>query len=201
MSYDRNKLDETKRDLNERFGKHKATMREMFVTPRVGRDLQSFGTLIDWREPGNFDLAMTFLVVGNRLIVYGDGGEAIYVWGEEVSPTFLAETDYFYFVKKAQGHSGHIELYDWDSVRVRHHLGEFVKESSFRDAPKEDRLALREWRDSSYSEHEWMMFVHDHNLLHHSAAYDWGKGIHFNAALHWYGLRLAYKQIQEAPKT
>lgn len=198
MTYDQKKHEEIIKDLDNRFKDHRVTARA-FVNLMPDDNTRAHLSIeeIHWSIPNDGNFSCTYLFRRNGLVVYGDLGEAVYVWNEPISLSFVAQVGYSYFISKCRGIDGHVDLHEWDPDRVASRMNELFEEMSPEGrAKKEDEFS--DWKDSSHNRHEWDLFVQDHESLNHSEAYDWGQGIHFRAMCHWYGLKLAYKQFKES---
>lgn len=146
--------------------------------------------LIMWRQPHESNYAVNYMIWRNRLIVTGDLGEAIFVWGETVDLKFLVGCDYSYFISKCQGIDGHQKLRQWDPDRVKVMMEEWLVEN-----PKPDH-DIDGWENHSGSYEEWGAFAHENDLLRPEEPYNWGYTYHYRAVAIWLGLRLAAEALK-----
>jgi hypothetical protein len=195
MTQGKNKMQEIIKDLDDRFKNHRVRVRSFISSdsngPSAYRPIEEFY----WAAPGVGDFSCTYLFRRNRLIVFGDLGEAIYVWSEIIPPKFVAETNYDYFIKKYMEIDGPVRLYDWDADRVREKMAQFLEK---RVGDGEVSEVFEDWESSIFSEREWELFVYDNQELMEEDATTWGEGINFRSVCHWYGFKLAFKQFRES---
>jgi hypothetical protein len=63
--------------------------------------------VINWQKPGTWNYGCRFIIHRRWLVVVGDIGEAVFEWGQDITPEFLLKINLDYFLGKCQAsHNG-----------------------------------------------------------------------------------------------
>jgi hypothetical protein len=198
-----------KRPLEEEFSKHVATIEQ-----------EGDVTKIRWQQPGTWCFAVKYIITDNVLMVYGDLGEAVYVWGSPISLQFLSTLGIDYFASKCMASEEGQGYREWCYETAEKYLQDEIDERirdfdiNFEDEPKPENITFKDLIEYNggdsmtlqYKE-EWNRFMadlDDYCLEFPSGAklsmedrWDIGMVISSRCKLHLIGIQMAYKQLQD----
>ena len=145
----------------------------------VFSDCGMFKTL-EWGNPGTSNYWLRAIISKRTLIIYGDIGDAIYQWSQELDWQWLSGLGLGYFSGKCQASEEGRQYVDWDDEAAQSWL-----ETCFKDEEEQRAADMEEWdedkrkayaekhptmrqrfEDASgagnlFSQMEWNMFLHD----------------------------------------
>lgn len=113
---------------------------------------------LEWRHPnGGSNYWCRFIISGSFLIVFGDVGDAVFCWGQNLTWEWLATMDVGYFEGKCQASEDGRRYRSWDSDKAKKALEEMFAEEGM-DSAKEKFEGLWGWNYIT-SQHEWWSFL------------------------------------------
>lgn len=71
-----------------------------------------------WKRPDTGIYSVYYLISGRHLFVYGDIGDAVYVWGSPINLEFLANLSLSYFASKCQASEHGRGYVSWDGDKA-----------------------------------------------------------------------------------
>ena len=74
--------------------------------------------VLTWKKPGTGNYMVRYLVSGNTLCVYGDLGEAIYQWSENVTLEWISNLYLSYFKGKCQASEVGRDFREWSQRKA-----------------------------------------------------------------------------------
>lgn len=74
--------------------------------------------VIEWSKPKSWNYGCRFILHSQWLVALGDIGEAVYQWGESITPKFLAGLDFHYFHSKCRSSECGSKFEFWDSEKA-----------------------------------------------------------------------------------
>ena len=154
--------------------------------------------VLTWKNPGSYNYYVKYIVIGNTLCVYGDLGEAIYQWSENVTFEWVSNLDLSYFAGKCQASEVGRDFKEWSERKAREAMKHFEKEEYFKWSKFEEEGGP----EALYDKHEWAEWLREHgyNILgedYWDWAYGIGKQINTRCVYHFMGLQMAMKQVSE----
>lgn len=205
MSFDKRIENQYQAQLEKEFRNHRSVFAETVLKPgsiegtfdpEIAERLVSRMTsqILVWRERESTIFMVNYIIKGGCLMVSGDLGEIIYEWSSPISWGFLVNTSFDYFASKARGIDGYDKPFTWTEDRVMERVAEY------RDDHKEDE----DWEDpfdgfESHleSEEAWIAFLEDSSVdTSDLEAWSWGRGPNFRCYAHWYGIKMAIRQLK-----
>lgn len=188
-------------NLKSYFGNHVAQVRMA-----IGAIDEESLIHLRWAMPDSNFSRVDYIIRRGYLYVSGDLGEAIYQWNSMIDLKFLAECDLDYFASKCQASEKGTHFEHWYREKAEHWIRNNLKEL----ATEYEGLPIYEQEQTSLIgscglEDEWRhhlehMDEDDRTLLFGEEWYDYlniGNDVHIRLWLHWQGLKLAYKQLEE----
>lgn len=149
--------------------------------------------LMTWRRPDSTNYLVRYVIDGGILAVWGDTGDAIYGWSEQLTWEFLAGLDLHYFHGKCCASEQGRSYNDWDHRVAALRLDEYIV-----DAPTELRVRDRGGFESLYRRDEWHHWLasngHDCFGEGISEVSDLGSVIAWRCRAHLIGLKMAVAQ-------
>lgn len=194
------------------FSKHKATLSVFRDGMGIESPEKSLGeiTLINWQEPGSWNCAVRYIIHRHALMIYGDLGDAVFIWGQPLSLGFLRGLQVDYFASKCQASESGRGGRAWNRDRAEQNLRGALKArlgwkfnhdgplySTFRD--------LEPWQinDALANQHAWVdllsnrpkLFNGDELGLEVRDCADFGMEITRRVRGFLVGLKMAAKQL------
>ena len=74
--------------------------------------------VLTWKKPESYNYMVRYLVSGNTLCVYGDLGEAIYQWSENVTLEWISNLYLSYFKGKCQASEVGRDFREWSQRKA-----------------------------------------------------------------------------------
>jgi hypothetical protein len=200
------RLDTERQDDRKQFENHKATPSGPFEPGKPWHVL--------WKEDGSSNYYMDVIILRNNLYISGDLGEAVYCWGEWITPDFLVDLDVHYFFSKCEASENGRRGREWSESAAT----DWLKEQWEDIIPEcEDDLGMvsaatelfEDLRAVAHSEWEWRAKVWECHESHddpiskvlgndaytESSIWDAGKVPMTRIILHWLGMRLAFQSL------
>jgi hypothetical protein len=86
--------------------------------------------LLIWGKPGTIHGYVEYVTRGNKLIVTGDYGSAVYCWSQNVTLKWVAGCNYDYIHGKCDASAGgrSSDWHDWDPAKVETTIREAIEE-------------------------------------------------------------------------
>jgi hypothetical protein len=153
-----------------------------------------------------------YLRVGNRLIVTGDIGDAIYWWSDKNDLHWVSQLDLSYFASKCTASEVGRLFHGWDEHKALRRVLELIAEEEERrqedgdgtEIGLRDEFTKRGGYEAIYSRDAWCAWCPD-NAAAVFGEY-WfesvgavGECIHMRCAGHLLGLKMAFEQIEGNP--
>ena len=188
--------DQVIRDFTDRhFAKHRAQLVQEGGPDRPW--------VIRWAVPGTYIFSVTYLLYQNALFVSGDIGCATFVWSQVISPAWVAGCDFSYTLSKCEASESGRKFETWVAVVAK--TGWLNLKEDLDEDSQIRKLLLEHESESLDKEH----FAHIAREVYDASGdaelasmiSDIGMAPHANAIGMWLGLRLAWKQLQEASTT
>lgn len=85
-------------------------------------------TVIDWTKPGTWTYGLRIIIHRRWLIIVGDIEEATYEWGQDITPAFLSELNFDYFLGKCRAAASGRKFHTWNSRVAYANLQESKRE-------------------------------------------------------------------------
>jgi len=179
---------------NEWFKEHTASFILETIPPTEA-------TILNWQKPGTWNYGMRFIIHRRWLVVLGDLGEAVYGWGQDITPDFLAQLNFDYFHSKCEasengrkfesfdGQTGYRLAQEWlaDPENQPGHPGKnlrkHIRALTASCGKEEVDFAAREIYDATGDAELASMII------------DWFKVPSFRCIAHFVGLQMALKQL------
>lgn len=151
MSYRTNEERET--EIRQMFSGHIFHLSNLSNLSNTVKDL----TWIEWHKPGTWVDSLYYVINRSYLLVYGDQGDAVYSWGEDISLEFLSRLHLEYFASKCRASATGIGGKEWDSNLAQDKLASYLESIGYgKDFFREEASS---WPISSQG--EWMDFLHN----------------------------------------
>lgn len=156
---------------------------------------------LEWAQPGTGINRVVYLILGRMLIVYGDLGDAIYLWGGDgVTWDFLAGCDLDYFAQKCQASENGRTAREWDPEYAKHHFYGHFRELYELTDKQIDKLINE--HGIHFDKHDWYGFLHREglNLRFGKKLIDLceigsiGERVSWRTQMHLIGLKMAVEQ-------
>lgn len=177
-----------RRCATEWFKEHKAAFSEVGAdTTRIQR--------LRWQEPGTSTYWIDYIISGHFLLVYGDAGDAIYAWSENITWDFLKTTDVDYFKSKCQASEVGRDYRQWDARKLVRDFENHFKE--MRVPPRDREEILSCCRMSSCADELHRMAIDEPIAWEKTFGQDyheyieWGWTVNCRCIGHWVGIQMA----------
>ena len=148
-----------------------------------------------WRAAYYLD----YLILGNRLIVVGDCGSAVYEWSEKIDLAFLAGCALDYFASKCSASQTGSGGRSWDFHYAEAALVEAFTERRAAGEPEPSPAAVADALRAAGSAAEWSRWLGDEGYDVFGEDYcDYARIGEVEAPttiIHWLGLQLAHEQL------
>jgi len=156
--------------------------------------------VLTWKKPGTNNYMIKYIVSGNTLCVYGDLGEAIYQWSQNISFEWLSGLDLSYFKGKCQASEVGRDFREWDDRTAIKFLKDMEKQEYF----KWSDLEYLGGTESLYGSRDWEEWLRENGSEVFGEDYwDWAYGIGYRVNIrceyHLIGLKMAMEQINAKP--
>lgn len=160
---------------------------------------------VRWAKPGTGIYQVDYYASGNRLMITGDIGAAVYVWSSPVTFHWLADLELSYFAGKCIASETGREYTEWDDEVAKTVLDSVVKDTmeGYQEHAPEAGVQWRQDLQNAnpwgilHSEQEWVEWLHFHG--HQFFGDDFyemaslGRVINMRCQGHLLGLRLAHE--------
>ena len=153
--------------------------------------------VLTWKKPGTSNYMVRYLVSGNTLCVYGDLGEAVYQWSQDVTLDWISTLDLHYFKGKCQASEVGRDFKEWSREKAFDTLKHMEKEGYFNWSD----IELTDGLDALYDSREWEEWLRENGSEILGEDYwDWafsiGHVINTRCMYHFIGLKMAMEQIK-----
>lgn len=147
-----------------------------------------------WKQPDTVIYWLDYIISGHFLLVYGDAGDAVYAWSENITWDFLKSTDLDYFKGKCQASEVGRDYRQWDSRKLFNDIGQHLNERQV--SPRHKKEILEDCRNSSCADELRMEAQHSSawgNVFGHDYCeyIEWGWTINVRCIGHWVGIQMA----------
>lgn len=151
-----------------------------------------------WAKLGTSNYRCHFVIHNNALMVHGDIGEAVYCWGQNINPAFLAGLDLGYFASKCCASESGRRFMDWDTRVAKDALMERFKQDT---AMRKRFLETEGGMASIHQRDEWHQWLHENGYdVFGDGWYEWapeiGDVIAWRCQGHLVGLKMAVEQLK-----
>lgn len=116
--------------------------------------------VLNWRNPGNSNYAMRYVLYRHYLIVTGDIGFAVYNWSQPLTWQFIAECSLDYFAGKCCASEKGSRFKDWDLGVARRKLDELFRQPGLQKAKGIFRKECG--ADALSNPQEWSQWLYHH---------------------------------------
>ncbi len=166
-------------------------------------------TVIKWANPSSSCYSIRYTLLGGYLTVCGDLGDAIYQWGQDITPAFLARTSLGYFQEKCTASEVGRYFVQWNGDLARQRMASYIEDLRKDLQGDEDGLKKLEeqihpefdpYEDSLGSKDEWWRWIGDHNegiFSDPEGLYRIGEETHVRCVSHWIGIQMAVEQLSK----
>ena len=158
--------------------------------------------VLTWKKPESSNYMVKYIVSGNTLCVYGDLGEAIYQWSQNITLDWLATLDLSYFKGKCQASEVGRYFREWDENTAIKYLKDMEKQEYFEWSKLEEEGGT----GSLYDARDWEEWLRENGSEVFGEDYwDWAFEIGYRAntrcVYHFIGLQMAMEQINKNAQT
>lgn len=193
-----------RRCAEEWFKNHKATFHDMggdithpsSMAPRIQH--------LRWKQDGTSNYWIDYIISGGFLLVYGDAGDAVYAWSDNITWDFLKSADLDYFKGKCQASEVGRDYRQWDTRKLaadlKHHMDEYHIAPSYQNE-------VLSCARMSMSAEELHMNARDEPRAWEKAFgqdyheyIEWGWTINCRCVGHWVGIQMATGNTEEMLK-
>lgn len=148
--------------------------------------------IINWQKPGRWDYGCRFIIHANWLTVIGDLGEAVYQWGERLTPEFLAKLNFDYFMGKCVASEVGRPFTAFDVSRIyAFKEGMTPAEVAFVEEDISAGMCKGDVESAITAAIDGERITMDFA----SSVLDWGTIPHPRCVGHWVGLKMALKDL------
>lgn len=162
-----------------------------------------------WHKPGTCVGYVSYIAIGNSLIVRGDYGEAIYMVTDHQPLRFWENTGISYFKEKCRASEGGYgsKWNDWSEEECHQRIDEAVLEHYDEEEPSDEvKELVIDLKNAACTKQDYDMYIlrHDDDLekifgdyWQDYSPWDWGNVYPVRLHCHHIGLKLAFKQLRE----
>ncbi|MGE4537643.1 MAG: hypothetical protein AB7D37_11240 [Desulfovibrio sp.] len=200
------RLEREVQDGHKQFRNHEAIASGLFEPGKPWHVL--------WKQDGTSIYYMDIIILRNNLYISGDLGEAVYCWGDKITPDFLVGLDVGYFFSKCEASENGRRGKEWLESAAMDWLKEQWEEVIAEHGNDLSMVAIatelfEDLRAVAHSEWEWrskVMEFHESTddpiskvlgdeAYSESGLWDAGNVPMARIILHWLGIKLAFKSL------
>lgn len=160
--------------------------------------------LLDWRKPGTGIYGVRYILDGGKLMVTGDLGEAVYVWGGTLTFQSIANMDASYFHSKCEaselgrtyaGWSKDVALYNVEQIAKDHMEANGLDESietPLAGIDLDSEATCMEWINSNM---DVLREADCDDAEQLSSILKSGEVLHGRCIAHWLGVKMAMERL------
>lgn len=145
-----------------------------------------------WKKPGTVIYWIDYIISGHFLCVYGDAGDAIYAWSENLTWEFLKTCDLDYFHGKCQASEAGRDFVQWNQRALIDAIDWWC--TNDRSVSKARIQQIKDEARGTTCATEWLEVCSNYPKIFPEPVYefaDYGKSIHVRCVGHWVGIQMA----------